>query len=124
MELTFQTLFRPGSTPDRPSVVLPLTKHPNSHWAPVPGAAEMAVSASAHATSLANALVGRCREGAAVCLVGIGVDAVTNAVMAIGQAQLQLESAGKSIQAWPEFVKVEKNGGTLNAIKFHVLVLS
>jgi stage V sporulation protein SpoVS len=44
-------------------------------------------------------------------------------VMAIGQARLQLESDGKNVQAWPEFVKVDKDGRQLNAIKFHVLVL-
>lgn len=43
-------------------------------------------------------------------------------VMAIGQTRLYLEQDGKDIRAWPEFVKVQKNGGELNAIKFHIHV--
>lgn len=45
IELTFQTAFREGGTPDRPSVALYLSKHPNSHWQPLPGAVELSVSA-------------------------------------------------------------------------------
>lgn len=44
IELTFQTAFREGGTPDRPSVALYLSKHPNSHWQPLPGAVELSVS--------------------------------------------------------------------------------
>jgi hypothetical protein len=43
-------------------------------------------------------------------------------VMAIGQTRLYLEQDGKDIRAWPEFVKVQKAGGELNAIKFHIHV--
>jgi hypothetical protein len=44
IELTFQTAFREGGTPDRPSVAMYLSKHPNSHWQPLPGAVELSVS--------------------------------------------------------------------------------
>ena len=44
----------------------------------------MQVSASSSATVVAGALSARCRDNAPVCLVGIGVDAVTNAVSTVG----------------------------------------
>lgn len=43
LELTFQTAFREGGTPERPSVALYISKHPNSRWVALPGAVEMAV---------------------------------------------------------------------------------
>jgi stage V sporulation protein SpoVS len=43
-------------------------------------------------------------------------------VMAIGHTRLHLEADGKDIRAWPEFVKVQKATGELNAIKFHIHV--
>lgn len=46
IELTFQTAFREGGTPDRPSVAMYLSKHPNSRWQPLPGAVELSVSAA------------------------------------------------------------------------------
>jgi stage V sporulation protein SpoVS len=42
--------------------------------------------------------------------------------MAIGHTRLHLEADGKDIRAWPEFVKVQKGTGELNAIKFHIHV--
>ncbi|KAF6259886.1 stage V sporulation protein S-domain-containing protein [Scenedesmus sp. NREL 46B-D3] len=122
IELTFQTAFREGGTPDRPSVALYLSKHPNSRWLPLQGAVELAVSGTSQPSVVAHALASRCRDDSAVCLVGIGMDAVTNAVMAIGQTRLYLEQDGRDIRAWPEFVKVQKAGGELNAIKFHIHV--
>jgi hypothetical protein len=47
IELTFQTAFREGGTPDRPSVALYLSKHPISKWVPVQGAVELSVSGRA-----------------------------------------------------------------------------
>jgi stage V sporulation protein SpoVS len=38
------------------------------------------VSGQSQATVIAGALTARCKDNAPVCLVGIGVDAVTNAV--------------------------------------------
>ncbi|KAF8058930.1 SPL10 [Scenedesmus sp. PABB004] len=122
LELTFQTAFREGGTPDKPSVALYLSKHPNSHWVPQPGEVELAVSGTSQPTVVAGALAARCRDGAPVCLVGIGMEAVTAAVMAIGQTRLYLEADGKDVRAWPEFVKVAKASMELNAIKFHIHV--
>jgi stage V sporulation protein SpoVS len=42
--------------------------------------------------------------------------------MAIGHTRLHLEADGKDIRAWPEFIKVQKATGELNAIKFHIHV--
>jgi stage V sporulation protein SpoVS len=41
------------------------------------------VSGSSQPTVVAGALSARCRDNAPVCLIGIGVDAVTNAVSGI-----------------------------------------
>lgn len=54
IELTFQTAFREGGTPDRPSVALYLSKHPNSHWVPVEGAIELSVSIHCRKTQVSE----------------------------------------------------------------------
>jgi len=49
-------------------------------------AAHLQVSGSSQPTVVAGALSARCRDNAPVCLIGIGVDAVTNAVCAAAAA--------------------------------------
>lgn len=71
---------------------------------------------------VAGALASRIRENTVPCLTGIGVDAVSNCVLAIGHTRLYLEQDGYDIRARPEFVHVMKNGMELNAIKFAIHV--
>jgi len=120
-DLTFQTAFREGSTPDKPSVALYLAKHPVT-WVPTANTMEMQVSASSSPQVVAGALAARVREGAVPCLTAIGVDAVANCVLAIGHTRLYLEADGKDVRARPEFIHVQKNGAEWNAIKFHIHV--
>lgn len=51
----------------------------------------------------------------------MGVDAVTNAVLAIGHARLYLEGDGLDIKAQPEFEKVDKEGESRTALRLHVI---
>lgn len=60
-------------------------------------------------------------QGQRVCLVAMGVDAVTNAVLAIGHARLYLEGDGMDIKAQPEFEKVDKDGEERTALRLHVI---
>lgn len=59
-------------------------------------------------------------QGQRVCLAAMGVDAVTNAVLAIGNARLYLEQDGLDIKVQPEFEHVEKDGEQRTALKMHV----
>jgi len=80
------------------------------------------VSSSSGAQAVSTALVQRIREGAVPCLTGIGVDAVSNCVLAIGHSRLALEAEGLDIRARPEFISIQKNDTTMNALKFHIHV--
>ena len=121
IDLTFQTAFREGGTPEKPSVALYLAKHPMG-WPIAPNNVEMQVGGTSGVQVVSQALVQRVREGIVPCLTGIGVDAVTNCVLAIGHTRLALEADGLDIRARPEFIHVTKNGSDLNAIKFHIHV--
>ncbi len=57
---------------------------------------------------VAGALAARIREQRSVCLTAIGIDAVANAVLAIGNARLYLEQDHKDIRAAPCFVQVRR----------------
>eukprot|EP00983_Pelagomonas_calceolata_P081411 1155565-Pelagomonas_calceolata.AAC.2 len=74
-----------------------------------------------HATC-ACALAARVREGKRVSLVSIGVDAVSNAVLTIGNARLYLEENTLDVRAFPSFITVQKEGKQLNAVKFNIKV--
>ncbi len=58
---------------------------------------------------VAGALAARIREQRSVCLTAIGIDAVSNAVLAIGNARLYLEQDHKDIRAMPLFVQVGRD---------------
>jgi stage V sporulation protein SpoVS len=121
IDLTFQTAFREGGTAEKPSVALYVAKHP-AGWPITPNNVEMQVGATSGVSVVATALAQRIREGVVPCLTGIGVDAVSNCVLAIGHTRLALEPDGLDIRARPEFIQVAKNGTDLNAIKLHIHV--
>jgi stage V sporulation protein SpoVS len=60
---------------------------------------------------VSNALAQRIREGIVPCLTGIGPDAVSNCVLAIGHTRLALEPDGLDIRARPEFINGAVSGG-------------
>lgn len=76
------------------------------------------MGASSKIVSLAGAVAGRVRENNHVQIIAVGVDAVTNAVLAAGNARLFLEKDNMDIKVRPEFIKIPKNGGELNALRF------
>lgn len=69
-----------------------------------------------------GALAARIREGKQCSLVSIGVDAVANAVLTIGNSRLYLEQDSKDVRAQTEFVTVHKEDRDLNAVKFSIKV--
>lgn len=74
---------------------------------------------SKHAT-VAGAIAGKVREAKNVYLTAMGIDAVANTVLAIGNARIYLENDKLDIKVQPEFEKVMKEGGERNVLRFIV----
>lgn len=123
VDLSFQPAFR---EPDRrASVALYVAKGPIAATpitVPPEEAAELTVSGHSKPAVVAGALANRVREGKKPSMVAIGLDAVSNAVLAIGNARLYLEQDGLDVRAVPEFVTVDKVDKKLNAVKFVIKV--
>mmetsp|Transcript_15592 Transcript_15592/g.47051 ORF Transcript_15592/g.47051 Transcript_15592/m.47051 type:complete len:161 (-) Transcript_15592:333-815(-) len=73
---------------------------------------------------MAGALAARVREQKAVCLTGIGEEAVARCIRAICHGRLYLEEDKVDIKALVTFVTVEKNDDSLNAVRFNIIVES
>lgn len=82
---------------------------------------ELAVASTSKPKVVAGAIAGKIRETKQVFLSAIGVDAVANAVLAIGNARLYLEEDNLDIRVQPEFVHIEKNGKQMNALRFFII---
>ncbi|GIL54512.1 hypothetical protein Vafri_10042 [Volvox africanus] len=121
MDLSFQPAFRDA---DRSKKSLALYMAKTKSRAPISTVddVEMLIGSQSKPQVVAGALAARVREQRSVCLAAIGIDAVSNAVLAIGNARLYLEQDRKDIRAMPSFVQVHKNGRDLNAVKFSLLV--
>lgn len=122
-DVAFQPAFR-DTDRSRPSIALYLAKQK-----PQPkrttkrdDEVELPVSGNSSPPTVAGALAARVREQKEVALTAIGVDAVSNAVLAIGNARLYLEQDNLDIRALPEFVHVRKNGNELSAVKFVIII--
>ncbi|KXZ52124.1 hypothetical protein GPECTOR_10g753 [Gonium pectorale] len=120
-DLTFQPAFRDA---DRSKKSLALYMARTKVRAPISQIpdVEMPISSQSKPQVVAGALAARIREQRSVCLTAIGIDAVSNAVLAIGNARLYLEQDRKDIRAMPAFVQVHKNGRDLNAVKLTLIV--
>ncbi|GMH36340.1 hypothetical protein BSKO_04208 [Bryopsis sp. KO-2023] len=92
------------------------------HRKPFKHEVELTLSASSTPTTVAGALAARVREGVPTCLTGIGVDAIAAGVMAISAAREYLEGDYIDIKTCPEFIHVEKDGTSLSAMRFNILV--
>jgi len=79
---------------------------------------QLTVAGQSKIKPVAGAIAGRIRENKYVVATAVGVDAVTNAVLAAGNARLYLESEGLDIKVLPAFTKIQKNGQSLNALRF------
>lgn len=51
-------------------------------------------------------------------MTAIGVDAVSNAVLTVGNARLYLEQDSLDVRCMPEFYTLNKNGKELNGLRF------
>lgn len=123
IDLSFQPAFRDKDR--RASVALYIAKIPTR--APItiaPGteSVELPVSGHSRPPVVAGALAARVREGKQAALVSIGVDAVANAVLTIGNARLYLEENNMDVRCQPTFVTVHKEDRDLNAVRFDVRV--
>lgn len=81
----------------------------------------LTVASGSKIVPVAGAIAGKIRENLKISLVAIGVDAVTNAVLAVGNARLFLEQDNYDIRVEPEFEKVEKNGQLMTSIKLSLI---
>eukprot|EP00195_Chlamydomonas_chlamydogama_P001154 CAMPEP_0202920214 /NCGR_PEP_ID=MMETSP1392-20130828/76741_1 /ASSEMBLY_ACC=CAM_ASM_000868 /TAXON_ID=225041 /ORGANISM="Chlamydomonas chlamydogama, Strain SAG 11-48b" /LENGTH=227 /DNA_ID=CAMNT_0049613701 /DNA_START=265 /DNA_END=948 /DNA_ORIENTATION=+ len=117
IDLTFQPAFRHVNR-TRPLIAFYLAKQRPSRYEERQEEAQLAVAAGSKIISVAGAIAGRVREHKRVVLTAIGVDAVTNAVLASGNARLFLEQDNLDIKVQPEFTKLDKNGQTVNALRF------
>jgi stage V sporulation protein SpoVS len=120
LDVSFQPAFRDRDR-NRPSIALYLSTQAPFRASAGSEETELPVSSASQPTVVAGALAARVREGKRVCLTSIGVDAVANAVLAIGNARLYLEADQLDIRATPEFVRVRKNNVELSAVKFNIL---
>ncbi|KAG2422005.1 hypothetical protein HYH02_015546 [Chlamydomonas schloesseri] len=121
IDLSFQPAFRDA---DRSKKSLALYIAKGKVRAPISTVddVEMPIGSQSKPQVVAGALAARIREEKTVCLTAIGIDAVSNAVLAIGNARLYLEQDRKDIRAMPSFVQVHKNGRDLNAVRFALVV--
>lgn len=92
------------------------------HRKPFKHEVELTLSASSMPSIVAGALAARVREGVPTCLTGIGVDAIAAGVMAISAAREYLEADYIDIKTCPEFIHVDKDGESLSAMRFNILV--
>ncbi|MEW5308005.1 MAG: hypothetical protein WDW38_007322 [Sanguina aurantia] len=122
MDLSLQPAFR-DTDRSRASLALYLAKQAIAA-PPSNGEESVELSVGAHSKPavVAGALAARVREGKNVSMTAIGVDAVSNAVLAIGNARLYLEQDHLDIRVQPMFVQVQKEDRELNAVRFQVSV--
>ncbi|KXZ50373.1 hypothetical protein GPECTOR_16g546 [Gonium pectorale] len=81
----------------------------------------LTVASQSKIVPVAGAISGKVREQLKISLQAIGVDAVTNAVLAVGNARLFLEQDNYDIRVEPEFEKVEKNGQLMTAMRLSLI---
>ncbi len=81
----------------------------------------LTVASGSKIVPVAGAIAGKIRENLKISLMAIGVDAVTNAVLAVGNARLFLEQDNYDIRVEPEFEKVEKNGQLMTSMRLSLI---
>lgn len=119
-EVTFQPAFRDADR-NQPSIALYLAKQRTSNLRDTGDEdIELQVSSNSNPSVVAGALAARIREDKRACMTAIGVDAVANAVLAVGNTRLYLEDDHLDIRILPQFVHVSKGAQQLSAVKFNV----
>uniref|UniRef100_A0A7S3R343 Uncharacterized protein n=1 Tax=Dunaliella tertiolecta TaxID=3047 RepID=A0A7S3R343_DUNTE len=84
-------------------------------------AVELTATKDQKIVPLAGAISNKVRENRRVYVLGIGADAVTNAILGIGNARLFLENDRLDIKILPEFVKIMKMGHEMNALRLNII---
>lgn len=120
IDISFQPAFRDKDR-NKATLALFISKQRNVLVPPkVAFDDELSVSSKSQPTTVAGAVAARVRDRRPVSLTAIGVEAVSKATLAIGNARLFLEADKLDIRALPEFVTVKKNDMDLNAVRFHI----
>ncbi|PNH09747.1 hypothetical protein TSOC_003580 [Tetrabaena socialis] len=107
LDLSFQPAFRDADR-SKKSVALYMSKTKVRAPISIVDEVDMPIGRESKPQVVAGALAARIREEKSVCLTAIGIDAVSNAVLAIGNARLYLEQDAKDIRAQPAFVLVRR----------------
>mmetsp|Transcript_33598 Transcript_33598/g.60674 ORF Transcript_33598/g.60674 Transcript_33598/m.60674 type:complete len:224 (-) Transcript_33598:1085-1756(-) len=118
-EISFQTAFRELN--NRPNLAMHIRvdkpKVVNYPYSDV----DMSIGKTSKPQSVAGAMCAKIRENKRVSLTAIGMDAMANAVLAIGFARVYLEQNRLDVRAMPEFIVINKNDQEWNAIHFHII---
>lgn len=120
IELSFQPAFRHVNR-TKPLIAFYLSINDLAASQQMGEESELSVASHSKITPVAGAIAGRVREHKLVIMTAIGVDAVTNGVLAAGNARLFLEKDGMDIKIQPEFTKLDKNGSQLSAMRFFIV---
>lgn len=118
LNITFQPAFR-HSDRTKPLIAFYVAQQRIVAQRNAPGQEEVTLTVAGHSkiTPIAGAIAGKVRENLLTSLVAIGVDAVTNAVLAIGNARLYLEQDNCDLRVAPDFEKVDKGGTQMTALR-------
>ncbi|KAL6751860.1 hypothetical protein V8C86DRAFT_2768919 [Haematococcus lacustris] len=120
VDLTFQPAFRHENR-TKPLIAFYLAHQRIANRIDVGEEVELTATKNQKIVSLAGAIAGKVRELKRTHVIALGPEAVTNAVLAIGNARLFLEKDSTDIKVTPEFVKVNRQSGEMNAIRFNIL---
>lgn len=70
---------------------------------------------------VAGAIAGKIREARKVVITAVGIDAVANMVLAVGNARIYLEENEIDIKVEPSFERQTKNGQELTVMRFDLI---
>uniref|UniRef100_A0A7S0UM43 Uncharacterized protein n=1 Tax=Polytomella parva TaxID=51329 RepID=A0A7S0UM43_9CHLO len=82
---------------------------------------ELSISRTSKPNVVAGAICARIRDGKRVSITAIGIDAVANAVLAIGSSRVFLVENHLDVRAMPEFIVINKADKEMNALRFHLV---
>ncbi|GIL89555.1 hypothetical protein Vretimale_1888 [Volvox reticuliferus] len=121
LQLSFQPAFR-HTDRTKPLIAFYVAKERSQRPHSTQGDdVTLTVASGSKIVPVAGAIAGKIRENLKISLMAIGVDAVTNAVLAVGNARLFLEQDNYDIRVEPEFEKVEKNGQLMTSMKLSLI---
>ncbi|GLC35335.1 hypothetical protein PLESTB_000576000 [Pleodorina starrii] len=121
LQLSFQPAFR-HTDRTKPLIAFYVAKERTPRQQATHGDdVTLTVASGSKIVPVAGAIAGKIRENLKISLQAIGVDAVTNAVLAVGNARLFLEQDNFDIRVEPEFEKVEKNGQLMTSMKLSLV---